>query len=451
MPIVRVQIKDDTFLQIYQPIRHADADLKLYYGGRDSGKSYEIALELFEEILMAKTGHFKCILVRKTYASIRESQFDLIKSIVLRFGMQQFFRINTHPMEIEFKPTGNRFICRGCDNTSNSKSMNNPTHAWYEEGNQLTEAEYTTVSTSLRSNEVEVKEYFSFNPECDGDFKTFWLYKNWFSHTSAKSFTHINQVEVGEEMVQVKIIAIHSTYRDNIFCSKKRAAKLEALKTTSPYYYAVYCNGDWGIRENLSPFILTFDRNRHVGRCSYDQGMPIYISFDFNRNPMCATVFQFRGHSVRVLECIKYPNSTIQAMCDSIMLKYPRAVKIVCGDIAGIAQSGLVENVDLNSYWKVVKQKLNLNEGQMQYVINPIIEQNQVLVNTALSELDIVFNESTCQALFYDFSFAEIYANGKLKKGDREDIAQQCDALDTFRYFVNRYFKHLAPILPKNN
>jgi hypothetical protein len=171
--------------------------------------------------------------------------------------------------------------------------------------------------------------------------------------------------------------------------------------------------------------------------------MPIYLSFDFNRNPMACSIIQYSGNKVRWLEVIKMPNSNIDAMCEQIKLRYPGAIFIACGDFAGTQRSGLIPNTDMNSYWKRIKANLRLTDGQLQYIVNPSIEENQVLLNYCLHHLDVVFDKTKCQPAIFDLEFAETMANGKLKKGDRNDAAQQLDVLDTIRYFFNRYFGHL--------
>lgn len=439
--IYDIEFDQDIFLPIYWDINSSDADIKFFYGGRDSGKSYNIAANLVMECL--ESDYFKCVMARKTYNSIKESQYELIKSFVTNHGLDDLFDFSkSHPLSITCA-NGNRFIARGCDNPENIKSITEPTHCWYEEGNQLTQQDYTTVSTTLRSSKGLVKEYFSFNPECDGDFREFWLYKDFFSHTTEKSFTWTKTVETPKGPVFRKVQAIHSTYLDNRFCTPDRSAKLEDLKFTAPYYYRVYCLGEWGVRENKSPFVVTFDRARHLGTCERVAGMPIYLSFDFNRNPMACSIIQYSGNKVRWLEVIKMPNSNIDAMCEQIKLRYPGAIFIACGDFAGTQRSGLIPNTDMNSYWKRIKANLRLTDGQLQYIVNPSIEENQVLLNHCLHHLDVVFDKTKCQPAIFDLEFAETMANGKLKKGDRNDAAQQLDVLDTIRYFFNRYFGHL--------
>lgn len=440
---VDIEWDEDIFLDAYQGINNAQADVKLFYGGRDSGKSYNITAIFVRICLSLPPGHFNCLLIRKTYNSIEESQYALIKNFIYKHGLEDLFTFGVSPLEITCI-NGNRFIAKGCDNPGKIKSLTNPTHAWYEEGNQLTQDDYTIVSTTLRSDYGTVEEWISFNPECDGDFRQFWLYKEYFSHTSLKSFTWTKIIDTPKGPAEKKVCAVHVTYLDNPHCTPDRAAKLEDLKKTSPYYYRIYCLGEWGIRENKSPAIVTFSRERHVGKVTRDYNDRLVQSWDINRNPMCCNIIQHKGNKIRFLETIKVPNTSTEKVCSIIALKYPNALWVVTGDYSGTQQSAIVSNADYNSHYKIVKRFFRLTDGQMQYMVNPLIEDNLFTVNWCLEHLDVLMDEDKCQPLIFDMEHAELMANGKLKKGDRKDPTQQLDSLDGARYFFNRYYGKLV-------
>ena len=168
-------------------LRDPDFDLDFLYGGRDSGKSYAIAQSLVH--LCITEPYFRCVLVRKVFSNCKDSQWQLIKDIIEKMGMSEWFTFTKNPLEITCTLTGNKFIARGCENPQNLKSITNPSCCWIEEGNQLTEEDFTIIQSTLRCNDQRVRIFFSFNPEYPGDYTTFWLYKQWFSHTSALSFT----------------------------------------------------------------------------------------------------------------------------------------------------------------------------------------------------------------------------------------------------------------------
>ena len=50
---------------------------------------------------------------------------------------------------------------------------------------------------------------------------------------------------------------MHSTYKDNKFLDDDYKELLESYKDTDPYYYDVYCLGNWGV---LGKYV--FDANK---------------------------------------------------------------------------------------------------------------------------------------------------------------------------------------------
>ena len=294
MPVININIDyDNVFLPVYKPLLTTDAKLKFIYGGRDSGKSRDIAQRKIIDCLLKP--FFRCILIKKTHASIKDSQWQLIKDICEEWGIEHLFDFRTSPLEIRCKVNGNKFICRGMDDPAKIKSINEPSDAWVEEGNQLTMEDWIYIITTLRSNRGPVGIEMSFNTETKGDYEDFWLYKEYFSHTTEKSFTHTKTISFGNEKIDIKYIAIHTTYRDNPYVSTERKAYHEGLQTMNYYWYKVFTLGEWGNEENNSPWLFAFNRQKHVSHTEIfaKRSEILYLSWDFNRNPTVCTVIQW--------------------------------------------------------------------------------------------------------------------------------------------------------------
>jgi hypothetical protein len=187
-------------------------------------------------------------------------------------------------------------------------------------------------------------------------------------------------------------------------------------------------------------FAFAFNEKKHIGKTVYNDQFPLYASFDFNKNPICCTLFQHHSESIHGIETIKLVNSNIYNLCREIKNKYPTALIVVNGDATGKASSALVKD-NLN-YYRIIKTELDISENQIQVPgINPTIEDNQVLVNAILEHYPLILDKDKCQGLIHDLKFVEMLPDGSIKKGDREDPKQQADALDTFRYYLNWNFK----------
>lgn len=184
-------------------------------------------------------------------------------------------------------------------------------------------------------------------------------------------------------------------------------------------------------------FCFAFEKPKHVRPCQWNPEQFTYLSFDFNRNPICCSIIQWYDGRIRVPQVIKLPNSNIYKLLDHIKNKYPGAYFIVSGDSTGRNKSALTED-DVN-YYDIIKMKLGLSENQMQQINNPKLVDNQVLVNAVLEHVPVDMDPDGAQALIFDCEFVEMLPDGTIKKGDRNDPTQQADALDTFRYWINRY------------
>jgi len=433
-----ILISNKTFLPVYRPLRDSEADVNLLWGGRDSGKSYFIAQKMVIDCM--RNEYFRCVMIKKTAESIKDSQWQTIKEVVEKWNLTHLFDFKSHPLEINCV-NGGKFLARGCDNPQKLKSIRNPSHSWYEEADQLAHEDYIVASSSLRSDKGRVKEMLSFNPEADGNYTTHWIYKTFLKNNSHRMydgmFSDFIEVKVPgiSKPVKINFTSTHTTYHVNKFCTPERAAKLESYAESMPYFYDVYCLGKWGTRSNENPFLFTFKREKHVGTTKWSPLHPTYISFDFNKNPICCNVFQFIDGHIYGIESIRLPNSDIDSLCIQINSKYVGALFVVTGDHSGYNRSALVKD-DWN-YYSAIKMQLQLSDSQFWTYVNPRIEENQVACNRVFQMYPVTLDKENCAPLIYDNQMAEMNAEGKLKKENREDINQQLDNLDCERYFFH--------------
>ena len=188
-------------------------------------------------------------------------------------------------------------------------------------------------------------------------------------------------------------------------------------------------------------FCYSFDEQKHVKSCVWNSKEMTYLSFDFNVNPITCMIIQDYDNVIRVPEVIQLENSNIYRLCDVIKIKYPNAYFIVTGDASGKNKSTL--NPDNLNNFDVIKRSLNLSKGQMQYIAsNPKLDENQILVNAILEHHAVEIDPDKSQRLINDCKFVEMRADKTIKKGDRDDPNQQADALDCFRYFLNRFYRN---------
>lgn len=442
---VLIDIPRKAFLPCYHHLIGSNSDIDFLWGGRDSGKTAHIARQLIMDCLSLP--YFRCVLVRKVFNTIKESQWQMIKDVATEWGVDHLFSFNINPLEIKCV-NGNRFICRGMDDSSNLKSIANPSHCWAEEMNQLTLDDFILIMTSLRYNVGKVKVWCSFNPEVEGDFNDFWLYKTFFADQAENNFTSTWSIEVpaykevSATTVNYTYTSTHTTYHDNRYCKPERAAFLERLFYIDPYYYKVFTLGEWGNRKNDDPFCFTFDKVKHVKPTTLNRAYEVILAFDFNVNPItCGIIQDYKGWP-EVLEAIKLANSDIYKLCDYIIIHYPKCLFKVTGDATGQNTTALVQ--DGINYYTVIKTQLNLSQMQIKVpTVNPKVKENRVLVNAVFHQLPVAIDPVKGKALIYDCENVSVNDMGDIDKGDRSNPKKRADHLDWWRYYLNTFWKHI--------
>lgn len=445
----RIEVDDDAFLPCYQHLLDSDADLNLLWGGRDSGKSVFTAQKLLLDCLTEK--NFRCILIRKTFESIKDSQWQLLQDIATEWGVEDLFHFKVSPLEITCK-NGNKFIARGCDKPGKLKSITNPTHVWYEELNQLAESDYVTVSTTLRSNERRVQEWATFNPEAEGDYEDFWLFKNFLSDNYSKgilSFVQTKTIDIpGGETVDFTYTSTHTTYHDNPYCSTDRKARHENLSTTNPYYYTVFTLGKWGNPEAQSPFCTDYLPSKHESTIAVlRRELQLIISIDFNINPFAITFYHpwtdAKGQHLYAVGEKDIQNGSIPAMIKYIddHYRYWLPACIMTGDSTG--NNRRIDQSDLASLFTQLQRGLKLHSKQIRTPHNPTHFTSRNDCNYFLLHFpDFKINPETCPKLIRDLKFVQWdEAKNQIVKSDRTDEKQRADFLDTFRAVINTFYK----------
>ncbi len=438
---VEVEISQDVYLPCFRHITEdgSEIDIELIWGGRDSGKSKFVAQHLTEQCLASE--YFRCLLIKKTHESIKEAQWTMIKDTCEQWGVEGLFKFTESPLKIKCI-NSNSFSTRGMDQPGKIRSFTNPSHVWIEEGNQLTEEDFITILTGMRSDYGRVKIYITFNPEADtSDFEEFWMYKMFFKNSSDLSFTGTTKTEfkIGgvSKTLEVKYRSTHVTYADNPYVSDQRIAFHESLKETNYYWYKVFTEGLWGNKENDSPWAYAYDEKKHTGKVEYNKAEITYLSFDFNRNPMCCSVIQHYDNHLRVVELIKLPRSGTDAVCQYILDNYPKAMYMVTGDYSGNNESSLFK--EQITHYTIIKSMLGLSPAQIKIQPNPRLEKNQQLVNKVLAHYKVTIDDVKAKPLIFDLKNVKKRADGTIVKEDRNKPEQQADAIDTFRYFINTF------------
>jgi phage terminase large subunit len=336
---------EDIINEAFVPLNKVRDRYLILYGGRGSSKSDYVAKRLVFHCL--NDNYFRFVLIRNNYNSIKDSSYQTLKDTIVDLGLSELFEFKVQPLEIVCK-NGNKFLARGCDDTTKLKSIKDPTGVWWEE-DVPSESDFITVTTSVRTGKADLlQEVFTINPEVEGDYQENWFWKKFFLGQSKKSFSGKIREEVDGDMVELSYTAHHSTCDDNKWLPPEFKAFLEALKKQDPYYYTIYRMGEWGNRITGGAFYKAFNRGLSVTKIEYDPKLPLHISFDFNVNPyMTASIWQISNNQVYNIGEIAAisPKNTTQGVCTEIKNRYAQhnSGMFIYGDPSGKAQDTRLE------------------------------------------------------------------------------------------------------------
>ena len=205
-------------------------------GSRASKKSKTVALWIISHLLEYPLAN--ALYIRKTERTIKDSCYADCLWAIHRIGVDDFFNCRISPMEIEYKPTGQKILFRGCDDPLKLTSISVP-HGilcWvvFEEAYEITqESIFDTIDESIRG-EVPAgyfkRVFLIFNP---------WNEKHWLKK---RFFDTPNTTEK---------LAVTTTYQCNEWLDNADRKLFEDMKIRNPRRYKVAGLGEWGIVEGL--------------------------------------------------------------------------------------------------------------------------------------------------------------------------------------------------------
>lgn len=415
---------------VFYPVINDDSKILLLYGGYGSGKSVFEVDKLLDECLSG--GYFRCFYGRKVMDTVRISVFLTLTDRIKERGLEsefQYSKAENSLMIIHCLKTGGTFNPFGADNSDKLKSVKDPSHILCEEMDQFSLKDFGVLISRLRTPKVKSKFIGLFNTTTVK--KDHWIKQVFFSDSTPTEFS------------EYTVTKLFCNYTDNFFLNRSEYEQtLWIASGFNKQKFEEISKGLWGVEDNESPFVYTYDDKKHIGTTVLNPSLEVKLSFDFNCDPITCYVGQDNGNIIRGIEQIKLSNANIYTLCDYIKAKYGNYLLLVTGDATGRNKSAMVKD-NLN-YFKIIKAQLNLGDRQMrQPVSNPTLIENRVLVNAAFYHLDIQLDPTGCQGLIFDLEHAMVLPDGGLDKADRSDKTKQLDALDCFRYYLNTFFKHI--------
>lgn len=208
---------------------------RIVKGSRASKKSKTTALWFIAK--MIKHPDANLLVIRKTYRTLKDSCFAELKWAIHRLKVDNYWDVKESPLEITYKPTGQKIYFRGLDDplkvTSITVSIGVLCWGWIEEAYEImSESDFDTLDESIRGEVPEGlwKQWtMTFNP---------WNEKHWIKHR----FFDVNDDN---------ILAMTTNYMCNEWLDEADLKVFETMKKNNPRRYMVAGLGGWGIVDGL--------------------------------------------------------------------------------------------------------------------------------------------------------------------------------------------------------
>ena len=204
-------------------------------GSRASKKSKTTALYFITKLMQYSEANL--VVIRKVYRTLKDSCFSDLKWAIHKLGVDDHWTYTLSPLEMTYKPTGQKILFRGLDDplkiTSLSVDKGFLCWAWIEEAYEITdETAFNMLDESIRGQVAEglwKQITITFNP---------WNEKHWLK----RRFFDADDDD---------ILAITTNYLCNEFLDESDKKVFETMKKNNPRRYQVAGLGNWGIVDGL--------------------------------------------------------------------------------------------------------------------------------------------------------------------------------------------------------
>lgn len=201
-------------------------------GSRASKKSKTTALNIIYRMMQYPDSN--TLVVRKTFATLRDSCYSDLQWATARLGVTHLWDFTRSPLYAVYKPTGQQIFFRGLDDPQKIASISVPVGylcwMWIEEAFEIeNEADFDMLDESIRG---EIPQHLfkqitiTFNPW----HSTHWLKKRFFDAEPSEN-----------------ILAKTTNYQCNEWLDEADKQKFLDMKERNPKRYSVAGLGEWGI------------------------------------------------------------------------------------------------------------------------------------------------------------------------------------------------------------
>lgn len=378
----------------FKPIFQNEYSYLIYKGGRSSGKSWGIADSL---IMVSRMQNARILCTREFQSSISSSSYQLLVDRINHFGLSDFKITKT---EIVNDVTGSSFIFKGLSDITGTdkalKSIEGITHAWVEEAQTVSKSSWDILTPSIRGENAKI--IISYNPDTEQDP----VYQEFVLNPRPKTFI------------------CHLNYLDNKYCSEKIINDANHLKTNKEDEYRNIWLGE--MRDMSKNAVVKYFAKDNINPdIKYCDDLPLYLSMDFNVDPMMWVVSHKTDDKIFVFDEIVMENVTTFDAITEFLNRYGKHKEkiIINGDASGnyrktqskysdyaivknaLEQRGFKVDFDIRGFNPPIKNRINAfnqmilsNDGKRKWFCSDkcewlIFNLKNLKYKTGSSEIDL--------------------------------------------------------------
>lgn len=155
-----------SFYEVHHAVKDGEFTHFLMGGGRGSTKSSFTPTEVVLGIIDDPDANG--IALRKVKDTLRESVYESLVWAIDKLNVAHLFDCRVSPMQIVYKPTGQKIIFRGADNPIKIKSLRLRKgffkYVWYEEADEFNVEDIRSINQTLLRGGNGYRVFYTYNP-----------------------------------------------------------------------------------------------------------------------------------------------------------------------------------------------------------------------------------------------------------------------------------------------
>lgn len=451
---MKLKIKKENFNPLFFELKKFlnDTNIRtiIVYGGTSAAKTFSISqhflLDLFEN-------KYSTAIFRKESTTIDSTVYKDFKTISTDFKVKSKFKFIKHAIR---KGEDHEIKFFGLDDPEKAKGLSSYKKIYANEISKFNKDDYDELLDRMRGIEGQ-QLICDFNPIDENH----WMKKE----IDQEEWVDLNHGLPGDNsFVRINsegdMILIRTTYLDNYWVvgspypgygriDTHVLKRFETLKKRNPNRWRVNAKGEWGVEDNPNAWLYSFDYDRHtVPDIMFMPSYPVYLSFDFNKDPLTCVAVQMSPHLGRSDSFIHFIHEfsgkmTLTEMCTRIKTKFKGCILFVTGDRSGSLEGEVASDSLHETAYKIIKGALGISDKQLHInTHNSTHASSRLLCNSMFEHYpNLIISRNGCPNLINDCKIAKVDTKSstphKLFK-DRD--IYKMDLFDGKRYFFQTYF-----------